>query len=168
MNRRRLEIEPWRDAVLSVTGELDSKLGGAPMQLSDGNNRRRTLYAFVSRHRLDELLRLFDFPDPNITSASRNVTTVPQQQLFVLNSPFMAARAKALSKRIHEDVAESESARVDYIYQLLFARHPKENELKLALSFLDDTQAGADGDKLTRWEQYALVLLASNEFLFVD
>ena len=93
MNRRRLEIEPWRDGLLLASGELDRKLGGPSIDLNNSGNRRRTIYGFVSRHRLDELLRLFDFPDPNITSASRSVTTVPLQQLFVLNSEFMVQRA---------------------------------------------------------------------------
>ena len=67
------------------------------------DNRRRTLYAPVSRHDLDGLLRLFDFPDPNITSDERTVTTVPLQQLFVLNSEFMVRQAKALAARLTAD-----------------------------------------------------------------
>jgi hypothetical protein len=63
-----------------------------------------------SRHNLNGLLRLFDFPDPNITSETRTVTTVPLQQLFVLNSDFMAGQARALVKRL-ATVAE-DSARV--------------------------------------------------------
>ena len=82
MNRRRLEVEPWRDAVLAVSGQLERRVGGASSELN-GGHRRRTLYGYISRHRLDDLLRLFDFPDPNITAGERSVTTVPLQQLFV-------------------------------------------------------------------------------------
>jgi len=82
MNRRRLEVEPWRDAMLAVTNELDRTVGGPPIDLGSGNNRRRTVYAFISRHQLNDLLRLFDFPDPNITSDRRSVATVPLQQRF--------------------------------------------------------------------------------------
>ena len=70
MNRRRLEVEPWRDGLLAVSGELQLDMGGPSTNLDDANNKRRTLYGFVSRHRLNELLRLFDFPDPNITAAA--------------------------------------------------------------------------------------------------
>src|SRR5204863_4135939 len=77
MNRRRLEVEPWRDAMLAVAGNLDPKVGGPPADLSGPDNRRRTLYGAVSRHNLDPLLRLYDFPDPNLTSDRRPVTSVP-------------------------------------------------------------------------------------------
>lgn len=167
MSRRRLEIEPWRDALLSVTGELDLSVGGKSARLTDAGNRRRTVYAVVSRHRLDELLRLFDFPDPNITAAARSMTTVPQQQLFVLNSPFMADRAKALANRVQTERA-SDPERIDFAYRLLFARPPRPQELTLALEFLQAEDSSETEDKLSRWEQYCLALLASNEFLFID
>src|SRR5207244_7921844 len=99
-NRRRLEVEAWRDAMLAVSGQLDASVGGPSAELAAPENRRRTLYAAVSRHNLDGLLRLFDFPDPNITAAERTVTTVPLQQLFVLNSDFMVSNARALAARL--------------------------------------------------------------------
>ena len=73
MNRRRLDVEAWRDALLAVSGNLDPTLGGPSFDL-DG---RRTPSGArstrkVSRHDLDGLLRLFDFPDPNITSDRRD------------------------------------------------------------------------------------------------
>ncbi len=93
MNRQRLDVEAWRDALLAASGELDESLGGPSVDIGSAANKRRTLYGKVSRHNLDSLLRLFDFPDPNITSGARPVTIVPLQQLFVLNSEFMIARA---------------------------------------------------------------------------
>ena len=96
-NRRRLDVEAWRDSLLDISGRRDRTMGGESTNLSDENNVRRTVYAKASRHQLDNLPpRLFDFPDANITSAQRTETTVPQQQLFVLNSPFMIRQAKAL------------------------------------------------------------------------
>jgi hypothetical protein len=166
MNRRRLEIESWRDSMLYVSGELDEKVGGPSLQLSDQKNRRRTLYGFVSRHRLDELLRLFDFPDPNITSASRVVTTVPLQQLFVLNSEFMAQRARALARRIEKEASQDEDGRIEHAFQLLYQRPPSETDLELARGFL--RAAAAEKGNLTPWQQYAMVLLAANEFMYVD
>ena len=68
-------------------------------------HRRRTLYGYVSRHRLNDLLRLFDFPDPNITAGERTVTTVPLQQLFVLNSDFMVAQSRAFAARLQKNAA---------------------------------------------------------------
>ena len=171
MNRRRLEVEPWRDAILSVAGQLDVTAGGPSTDLSNAGNRKRTLYGFVSRHRLDDLLRLFDFPDPNITAGQRTVTTVPLQQLFVLNSEFMASQAKALAARLNRE-ATSDEARIRNAYALLYSRTPSDAELKLGLEFLAAPQVDPDekvaNGKLSPWEEYGMALLGSNEFAFVD
>jgi cytochrome c553 len=175
MNRRRLEVEAWRDAMLAVAGTLDNTVGGPSLELTDANNRRRTLYGVVSRHRLDDLLRLFDFPDPNLTSDKRPITTVPLQQLFVLNSDFMANNAKALAERL-KAAGDSDESRVRAAFVRLYARPPSDRELQLGLTFLAASSdsntaqdaAAAEADKLTRWERYAQVLLSANEFLYVD
>jgi mono/diheme cytochrome c family protein len=166
-NRRRLEVESWRDAMLAVTGELDPTLGGPSIDLKSDNNRRRTLYAAISRHNLDGLLRLFDFPDPNLTSDRRTVTTVPLQQLFVLNSPFMERQAKALAKRLTSDPSEADEARVRRAFSLLYARPATESEVRSALGFLSEAGPGAEGAP-SGWEQLSQVLLGTNEFLYVD
>lgn len=158
-NRRRLEVEAWRDAMLAVSGQLDDRLGGPSVRLVSPENRRRTLYAVISRHDLDGLLRLFDFPDPNITSDKRTVTTVPLQQLFVLNSPFMERQAKALAARLTSDPSESNEARIRRAFPILFGRPATDRDVALGLEFLTGP---------SRWEQYAQVLLGSNEFAFVD
>lgn len=165
MNRRRLEVEAWRDGMLAVAGTLDRSLGGRSNDLANPENRRRTLYGSVSRDHLDSLLRLFDFPDPNITSDSRTVTTVPLQQLFVLNSPFMVRNAKALAEHLTAGEKE-DSRRIQQAFFLLYGRPVTEPELRLGLEFLQ----GSDepGVTLTRWQQYAQVLLGANEFMFVD
>ncbi len=166
MNRRRLDIEAWRDSMLHASGELDTTLGGPSLQLGSKNNNRRTIYGFVSRHRLDELLRLFDFPDPNITSATRAVTTVPLQQLFVLNSDFMAQRAKALAARIEKEASEALDLRVGYAFELLYQRPATTDDISLAKAFI--ASSGEEKTGLTPWEQYMLALLAANEFMYVD
>ncbi len=162
--RKRLEIEDWRDTLLAVSGNLDPKAGGPTFNLSDASAKRRTVYAKVSRHELDGLLRLFDFPDANVTADKRTVTTVPQQQLFALNSTFMVSQAQAFAKRVEKFATEEE--RVTAAYRIAYGRVPEKAELDLALRFLK-LPLSAD-DKLTRWQQYAQVLLASNELLYVD
>jgi hypothetical protein len=153
--------------MLAVSGELDASVGGPSAELASPENRRRTLYAAVSRHNLDGLLRLFDFPDPNITSDKRAVTTVPLQQLFVLNSPFMERQAKALAARLTADPAESDETRITRAFLLLFGRPPRDPEVALGREFIagesDDPKAGP-----SRWQLYAQVLLGTNEFAFVD
>jgi hypothetical protein len=168
-NRRRLDVESWRDALLAAAGQLDRSFGGPTIDLGAGNNRRRTIYGKVSRHELNGLLRLFDFPDANITSERRTETTVPQQQLFALNSPFFVAQARALAARLRAEAAD-DPARVRRAYLLAYGRPATDAEVSLALHYL----AGADDpeearrNQLTRWERYAQTLLAANEFLYVD
>ncbi len=163
--RKRLEIEDWRDSLLAVSGNLDPKAGGPTFNLNDANAKRRTVYARVSRHELDGLLRLFDFPDANVTADKRTVTTVPQQQLFALNSAFMVSQAQAFAKRV-ETMGTTDEARVTAAYRVAYGRVPEKAELDLALRFLKLPLSAED--KLTRWQQYAQVLLASNELLYVD
>jgi cytochrome c553 len=171
MNRRRLEVEAWRDAMLAIANRLDLTVGGPSVELTSSKNCRRTLYAVVSRHELNSLLRLFDFPDPNITSGERTVTTVPLQQLFVLNSEFMARSAKALAARLTANPNEEDVLRIPRAFPLVYGRPATERELQLGLAFLtgDPHEIQDDGDSaLTRWEQYAQVLLSTSEFLYVD
>jgi hypothetical protein len=176
MSRRRLDVESWRDALLAVAGNLDRTIGGPSGNLAGAEFNRRTLYAKVSRHNLDGLLRLFDFPDPNITSERRTVTTVPLQQLFVLNGDFLMRQAKALAARVSG--AGDDAARIRLAYRLIFGRDPNDREIELGVSFLStsDDGAAATGEStaanaksaLSRWEQYAQVLLGASELMFVD
>jgi cytochrome c553 len=176
MNRRRLDVEAWRDALLATAGNLDPAIGGPSGKLAAADFLRRTLYGTVSRHNLDGLLRLFDFPDPNITSERRTVTTVPLQQLFVLNSDFMVRQAKALAARATSVSAGDDAARIRQVYRLLFGRDASDAEVQVGLEFLAPGDVGetttaepsARKSTLTRWEQYAQVLLSANEFTFVD
>jgi len=167
MNRRRLEVESWRDAMLAVAGTLDETFGGPSTDLAEAGNRRRTLYGKVSRHELNPLLRLFDFPDPNITSAARTSTTVPLQQLFVLNSEFMVQNARALSARLAA-LGQEDAERIRQAFPRLYGRPATERELAMGLAFLHATHAPEPGVALSPWEQYAQVLLSANEFMFVD
>ena len=171
--RRRLDIEAWRDALLAVSGNLDATLGGPSSALDAAANRRRTLYGAVSRHNLDSLLRLFDFPDPNITADGRTSTTVPLQQLFVLNSDFMLAQAKALAARIAASGSPGEqddASRIRRAFLLVYGRAANEQEVQMGIEFLatPSATAGSEASALSRWEQFSQVLLSANEFCFLD
>ncbi len=163
MNPRKLEVESWRDSLLAVTGELDRAIGGQPTDRILESNRRM-LYGKVSRNGdrflSDEFLRLFDFPAPRSTSEQRTTSTVPQQHLFMMNSAFMAARAKAFAARLERESAEDRT-RIARAYQLLYSRLPSAGETSLGLTFLADT---AGGEARARWESYAQVLLSAHEF----
>jgi len=162
MNRRRLEVEPWRDAMLATNGTLRTELGGAPIELTDASNRRRTIYGAVRRRDLTDLLRLHDFPDPLNHSASRIPTTTPLQQLFAMNGSLLRQEAAHLAKRLEADAPAGGEARIRRAYAILFQREPTAKEVTLASTYLGPKPA-ADA-----WTRYAHVLLGSNEFLFVD
>ena len=170
MNRRRLDVEAWRDAILAVSGMLDDSLGGVSLDLASADNHRRTLYARISRHNLDPLLRLFDFPDPNITSDGRPVTMVPLQQLFVLNSPFMAHERQSPRRPLLRRRAKQPRAHPPRLQP-----HPQPTRHGQRIttgSRIPQRIAAAHNnpnrDGLTNWEQYAQILLSTNEFMFID
>jgi len=160
-NIRRLDAEALRDSLLFVSGELDLNAGGPPVKLNDETNKRRTVYGFVSRNKLDGMLALFDFPNPNITSEKRNMTGSPAQELFFLNSGFIAQRAQALARRAGAGPTRDQTSRIHAAYRILFGRAPSRDELQLGENFLQPDQS--DG-----WQRYAQALLNSNEFLFVN
>jgi hypothetical protein len=168
MNRRRLDVESWRDAMLAISGRLQPAMSGPTFELS-ANSTRRTVYAKVSRHNLDGLLRLFDFPEANLTCERRTETTVPQQQLFVLNAPFMLEVSRSLAARIQRD-AKDDASRVGRLFELALSRPPSAEEADAALQFLrgEDTADERAKIKLTRWERLAQVVLGGNEFMYVD
>jgi hypothetical protein len=163
MNRRRLSVEQWRDAALYVSGDLEP-IGGKSIELDDPTNRHRTVYARVSRLKLNDMLVQFDYPDANVHAEKRAVTTTPTQKLFLLNSPFMMERAHGLAERLTSRSRESNRSRIQQAYQLLFAREPERAEVNVALEFLGKPPVG----RMSRWEQYAQILLASNEMFYVD
>jgi hypothetical protein len=167
MNRRRLDVESWRDAMLAVSGKLDPKLGGPTTNLAATDNVRRTVYAKISRHDLNYVLRLFDFPDANITSERRVETTVPQQQLFVLNSPFVIETAKALATRVQKE-AGGDTDRVQRAFALTYGRPASAEEMQIFEAFLQGKDEAPMANRLTRWERVAQILIGSNEFMYVD
>ncbi|WP_152050455.1 PSD1 and planctomycete cytochrome C domain-containing protein [Tautonia marina] len=139
-NRKRLELEPMRDAMLAVSGRLDARFGGRPSpspSVPDGT--RRTLYSMIDRTFLDGVYRTFDFASTEVSNPNRPQTIVPQQALFLMNSPFMAKQARALADRCRDEAASDESTdRIRRMYQLLYGRLPEPSELELGERFLNN------------------------------
>jgi cytochrome c553 len=132
-NRKRMEAEQVRDAVLMVAGNLDTSLGGPSEELTPGF-LRRTVYGKVSRYKLDEYLQLFDFPSPNISAEKRFTTTVPLQRLFLMNSDFMQIEAEELAKRVASE--PDNRSRIRKAYLIVYGRTPTEEEIKLGIDYL--------------------------------
>jgi hypothetical protein len=167
MNRRRLDFEGMRDTLLASSGRLTQQLGGRPVDVAnDPQSRARTVYGLVDRQSLPGLFRAFDFATPDQSVERRPRTMVPQQALFALNSSFLIEQAKSLAARPEITSHAEPAARVAALYRIAFAREPAETEAAASMAFLN---AAADGQsQLSRWEQLAQVLLASNELMYLD
>jgi len=160
--RRALDVEAWRDSILETTGELNNQIGGPPEDLSKLGRARRTIYGQIRRRELNDLLRLFDFPDPLTHSASRVPTITPLQQLYLLNSPFILERSDALIRRLELESINDTDQRIEKLYGWLFQRSPTPAEWDKLRGFIqpnNDQQA---------WQLLAQSLLASNAFYFVE
>ena len=160
MNRVRLEFEPMRDAMLAVAGRLDPAVGGRPVDVeATPDTGRRSIYAYIDRNNFSPLLRTFDFPSPDVHSAGRPLTSVPQQTLYAMNAPFPQQMAGAIAKRPEVQAAQGSASQVRVLYEIILSRDPQPTELQRAVDYLQS--AGSI-------PQLAQALLLTNEFLFVD
>jgi hypothetical protein len=166
-NVRRIEFEPLRDSILAIGGELDLTVGGHPIRLDDrptvatgragGPGRlggggpvadmatapRRTIYGFVDRGDLADVLNTFDFPSPGAPNGRRYTTTVPQQALFLMNSPLVIEQIRRVVNREAFQSAASDEARIAWLYELFFQRPPAADETRLGLEFVNTFTASA-------------------------
>jgi Protein of unknown function (DUF1553)/Protein of unknown function (DUF1549)/Planctomycete cytochrome C len=137
-NPSRLEFEPMRDSWLAVAGDLDLRLGGRAFDIQSAADRgRRTVYAFIDRQDLPQLFHTFDFASPDVSTAQRPQTTIPQQALFALNSPFLLAQTRAL---IRADDGKDTLQRVASLYRRVYARDPSGDELRSAVAYVDGSK----------------------------
>jgi Protein of unknown function (DUF1553) len=163
-NRRRLDFEATRDSILAVAGRLSRTVGGPSVPNSTGPGAtRRTMYGFLDRLNVPELMRTFDFPSPDATSPQRDTTTVAPQALFLMNNPFIIECAHRLAQRTEVAANRDPMSRVDRLYRLLYGRGPTAEDVKLAREFLGETGASP-----ALWERYAQALLLANEMVFID
>jgi hypothetical protein len=173
-NRRRLEAEAIRDAILTVSGRLDRSLGGPNVKKGTTSeygyqfdDTRRSVYTPVFRNRLLELFEAFDFADPNLVMGRRNVSTVPTQALYLMNSPFVMEQAHHAARAALAVADRDDAGRMERAYRLALGRLPSAGERQLALRFL-----AAAGDKpeqrLAAWERLYQVLFACLDFRYVN
>ena len=137
-NLRRLDFEAIRDSLISLAGKMDPAIGGKPVNITDEPySYRRTIYGYVDRLRLSDLLSQFDFSDPEMVNSKRISTIVPQQALFFMNSPMTVDAARHVMSRSEVDDAEGDDGRINAIYRILFQRAPQPRELQWSHESLD-------------------------------
>jgi hypothetical protein len=169
-NRRRLEAEPVRDAVLFVGGGLDTKIGG---KAPDVNANRRAVYLPINRAALYEMFSTFDYVETANHIEQRSTTTVPHQALFLLNSPIVHKQASAIAKAVlgRYDAVDQ---RIEAVFRVLFSRRPTEAEMSRSMDFLATAEAELEDVQavpqrtLQVWSALCRSMLAANEFVYID
>ena len=164
MNRRRLEFEPIRDSLFSVADQLDDRIAGQPVDLFEQPFiGRRAVYGFIDRQNLPGTYRVFDFANPDVSTAQRTETTVPQQLLYHMNSALAMQQARRLAKVASAGNGDRTLV-IQRLYQRAFARSATEEELSAALSFLTagDTRNDDSAVGLAPVEQLAQAFLVTN------
>lgn len=156
MNRKRLSFEAMRDSMLVSSGLLERTLGGKSQELfaDQGTaNRRRTIYGLIDRQYLPTVLSIFDYANPDMHSPGRNATTVPQQALFALNHPFVAAQAREIVKSLDSGLSiepsndhnrRSVAAQVETLIKRILQRSPTDEELRLFVDWLEKSDQSTE------------------------
>ncbi len=166
---RRLEAEALYDAILALSGTLETSAGGPSVRPDTKSeygyqfdHRRRAVYLPVFRNRLPELFSVFDFPDPNLSIGRRTRTTLATQALFLMNSPFVIEQSEQAARRLLEESSD-DLARLDLLYERALGRLPTSTERAMAREFL------ARGDSSpTRWALLCQAVICSLDFRFVE
>ncbi len=138
-NRRRLDFETLRDSMLATAAVIDRTVGGEPVDISIADSRaRRSVYAFIDRQNLPGVFRTFDVANPDAHVPERHYTTVPQQSLYLMNSPILIRTAVATADRVTRSVNDpnDHAAWARELYQAVLSRLPTDDELQLASQFL--------------------------------
>ena len=187
--RQRLEAEEIRDSLLAAAGLLEEKLGGPavfppiPINLDNRNawptsenphdHHRRSVYIFVRRNTPYPLLDTFDWANPQLVHNKREVTTTAPQALALINSDLVFEWSKALAGRVIREAGTKESAQIDRLFEILYARKPDNVERSRLQAFLDSQEALTrqqlvQGKKLNAPEGYGVspVLTAQIDQLY--
>jgi hypothetical protein len=187
-NLRRLDAESLRDAILSVSGQLDlsrpegssvTGLGdvlvrGVPLEKLQPPSNHRSVYLPVIRDYLPEMFDLFDFPSPSLVSGGRATTTVPPQELFLQNSPLVIELSAHAAERVLDAAGDVEEGGVEYAYKLTLSRPPTHEEHVRAIGFIDEAtkkwetaEKKTDESRKQAWAGLMQALMASAEFRYL-
>jgi mono/diheme cytochrome c family protein/cytochrome c553 len=136
-NRQRLNWEALHDSLLAAAGDLDEVMFGRPVQIFKAPfPKRRAIYGYIDRQNLPGTLRTFDFASPDMMNPQRASTSVPQQALYMLNSPFVMERAATLASQPEFASSAVEEAQVQEIYERVFSRRASPEETAAAIAYV--------------------------------
>ncbi|MBI5761080.1 MAG: PSD1 domain-containing protein [Planctomycetales bacterium] len=184
---RRLEAEAIRDAVLAVSGRLDTKLFGPPIdphrQNEDPQKRlfsgpldgdgRRSLYTKITIMEPPRFLATFNQPEPKIPTGKRDVSTTPTQSLALLNDPFVSGQAEHWAKRLVALPQATVAQRLELMFATALGRTPSPEELERWSAAVVDlaSQHGVSGVDVLQnvpvWKDVAHSLFNTKEFIYI-
>jgi hypothetical protein len=173
-----------RDGLLAIDGTLDLTMGGT-LQTGKGTDgetsngrlslkpeslKRRTVYLPLRRANLPTLLNLFDFGDATTASGKRQATNVATQALFMLNSEFLTERSRNVAKSLLAKAATDDPARLANAYLRVLSRQPDKEEIARGLAYIEGfkQRSTAATAELDAWQSLVRILMASNDFIYLD
>ncbi|MFT5302586.1 MAG: hypothetical protein ACI814_003402, partial [Mariniblastus sp.] len=187
-DQRRLEAEAIRDAILFTSGKLDAtRPAGSPVE-SVGSRLiqdsltpdtihkpsvNRSIYLAMMRNGLPEMMEVFDVADPSLVVGRRNTTTVPAQELFLMNNIFVLENAAAFARQITAAKTD-DTKRVELAYVRALSRSPSQLETAHALEYLksigkqNSDDDSSQGDDLASWANFCQALFISAEFRHIQ
>ncbi|MHC5536791.1 DUF1553 domain-containing protein, partial [Singulisphaera rosea] len=173
-NRRRLDAECLRDAILVVSGTLRPEKGGPSFRRGlaadfgyPHEENRRSVYSPAFRNALPEFFEAFDFANPSMVVGQRNVSTVVPQALFLLNHPFVVEQSRIAARRLLDEPCPSVEARIDLAYRIVLGRPPTDRERRIAIRFLEaEHDLDAREAKVESWSMLIQSLFGSIDFLY--
>jgi hypothetical protein len=185
---KRLSAEEIRDTVLTVNGSLNLSMGGpsvytevpkAVLQTASqpGNawgtsppaeRDRRSVYIFIKRSLIEPVLGMFDLADPDASCAARFSTTVPTQALTSLNGDFFIVEARRFASRLLREAGTDPAARVRLALRLALTREPNAREVARNVSWLESLERDEGLSRESALEQFCLMVLNLNEFVYLD
>jgi cytochrome c553 len=174
MNRRRMQAEVLRDALLALSDRLDNTMGGSLVDARAFDNlsssprgkihfdvARRSVYLPVLRSAVYEVFQAFDFPDPAVPSGRRAETTVAPQALFLMNGRLVTEATRAMADRLLDE--HDTGLRLELAYSRILGRLPRPDERPGWQEFL-----ATFDDAAAAWQSLCRVLVSSNEFVFIE
>ena len=160
----RLDLKPPRGSIVT---QLEGEIRGQPGPVARAaNSSMRSVYLPIIRDRVPDVLNLFDFAEPSLVVANRDVTTVPSQALFMWNSPFVAAQSEAMAQRLLAKSAADGRQRIGYAYLWALSRLPTDTERTRAENYLRESVGKLDGAEKI-WATFCQTLFASAEFRYL-
>lgn len=185
---RRLSAEEVRDSVLAVDGRLNPQMYGPGVfpeisdevkagQSSPGSGwgksspeeqARRSVYVHVKRSLVLPILSDFDFADTDSSCAARFVTTQPTQALAMLNGKFMNDQAVEFARRLRADAPDDVRQQVVLGYRLALSREPNQAQIDRGLKLINTLQQKHGKTAAQALDQFCLMVLNLNEFMYLD